>query len=414
MKYPTKSVCVVDGGLFEELAVTLAQDFGKVFYHCPWQHSPFPRSNASLVGLGLPGLTLAPRFWDVVPDTDLFVFPDVYQGDLQVELEVQGKKIFGSLKGDELELNRLESKKHLQSLGIPVGPYEPVKGLAALRRYLKEHEDQWVKCSVYRGDFETFPAPNYKFIESKLDSLEQSLGVKKYFQEFIVEQTIKGAIEIASDGFCIFGKYPGRSLLGIETKSKAYLGQMRAEAQMPGQIREFNAKLAPTLKDYGYRNFMSAEMFIKENGEWFVSDPCMRAGNPPLAVQLLFYENLAEIIWEGAQGKVVEPTSKFQWAAQLQLTSDWLDTNVVNVQFPEKLRENVKLINGLKYNGEYYLAPRHYKITNVGAVVAGGQTLQEAKEQCKEIAAQVKGYFIECNPEALDEAEEEWGKFESQ
>ena len=57
MDYSNKTVCVLDQGLFVELAVTLAKVFGKVYYWFPWQ-SAFPKSNSLLVGKGIPNVEL--------------------------------------------------------------------------------------------------------------------------------------------------------------------------------------------------------------------------------------------------------------------------------------------------------------------------------------------------------------------
>ena len=46
----------------------------------------------------------------------------------------------------------------------------------------------------------------------------------------------------------------------------------------------------------------------------------------------------------------------------------------------------------------------------MGAVVGVGQTMAEAIGKCKAAAEEVKGYYVECNPEALDDAEKEWQK----
>ena len=409
-KYPTKSVCVVDFGLFVELAVTLTQYFGKVFYHFPWQASAFPRSNSKVVGKGLSGLVLVERLWDIVDEVDCFVFPDVFLGDLQQELVRKGKPVFGSRRADELELYRVQAKKHFQSLNIPVGPYKVVTGIEALRNYLKIHKDQYVKCSVNRGDFETFHAKDYKFIEPKIDELEHSLGFKKYDQEFVVEASIKDCVEIGYDGFVIDGQYSEQALMGIEIKDKGYIGKMVSYAKMPRQLTDFNRKVAPTLQKYQCRNFFSTEIRVNRQGQGFIIDPCIRAGNPPMFSELEFYDNLGEIIWEGAQGNVVTPTSKYQWAAQIQISSDWLDINRLAVQFPEKIRSQVKLLNAARLQEQYYIIPQEHKLKAVGAVVGVGQTMNEAIGKCKAAAEEVKGYYVECNPEALDDAEKEWQK----
>ena len=410
--YKTKSVCVVDFGLFVELAVTLTKYFGKVFYHFPWQASAFPRSNSKMVGQGFPGVTVAERLWDIVDEVDCFVFPDVFLGDLQQELVRRGELVFGSRRADELELYRVGSKKHFQSLNIPVGPYKVVKGIESLRNYLKVHKDQYVKCSVNRGDFETFHARDYKYIEPKIDELEHTLGFKKQTQEFVIEAAIRDCVEIGYDGFVIDGQYPEQSLMGIEIKDKGYVGRMMKYPQMPRQLTDFNRKIAPTLQKYQCRNFFSTEIRVDSKGQAFIIDPCVRAGNPPMFCELEFYDNLGEIIWEGAQGNVVTPTSKYQWAAQIQISSEWLDISRLAVQFPEKISSQVKLLNAARLENQLYIIPQEHKLKAVGAVVGVGQTMAEAIGKCKAAAEQVKGYYLECNPDALDEAEEQWPKLQ--
>ena len=39
-----------------------------------------------------------------------------------------------------------------------------------------------------------------------------------------------------------------------------------------------------------------------------------------------------------------------------------------------------------------------------------GQTMEEAITSCKKAAEQITGYYVECNPESLDDAKTEWEK----
>lgn len=410
MKKYNKSVCVVDQGLFVELAVTLTKHFDRVFYHyLGQQYSAFPRSNPAYVGKGM-GIDVVSSMWDIKNEVDCWIFPDVFAGDLQEELVSQGKLVFGSRMAEKLETHRAEAKRHFTKLGIPVGSYEVVKGIADLRKYLKENKNQFVKCSVYRGDFETFASPNYKYAEPKIDDLEHVLGFKKYTAEFIVEANIPAVVEVGYDGFCIDGQWPQRSLVGIEIKDKCYIGKMMEFDKLPPQISSFNKKIAPALEKYKCRNFFSSELRITEDKKSYILDPCVRAGNPPLFSELEFYENLGEIIWHGAHGIAVDPVSRNQWAVQAQISSDWIGVNRLAIQFPEEIRSQVKLLNATKIQGQYYIIPQDHKITSLGAVVGVGKTLQEAVNKCKKAAEQVKGYFVECSVGSLDEAESEWQK----
>lgn len=407
--YKTKSVCVVDLGLFVELAVTLTKWFGKVYYFMPWQASAFPKSNSLLVGTGLPGLHIVRYLWDIVDDVDLFVFPDVYLGDLQEELVRQGHKVFGSRRGDELELHRDKAKEHFRKLGLPVGPYEVIKGMADLKTFLRENDHQFVKVNLTRGDFETFKAVNYRLAEPKLDELESRLGAKKYTIEFIVEEEIDKAVETGYDGFCIDGEYPKHALAGIEIKDKCYLMKAVPYASLPKQITEFNKIVSPTLKKYQYRNFISTEIRVTHKHSYMI-DFCARCGSPPSEIMLELITNLPDILWYGADGQCINMDVSHKWAAEILLESTWADTNWQAVQFPAKIREFVKLRNLAKINGEYYVVPQSSSCPEIGAVVGIGNSMDAAVEMAKEHAKQVKGYFVDSFPTALDDAIEEMKK----
>lgn len=408
-KYKNKTVCVVDHGLFTEWAVTLAKDFGRVFYYCPWEDG-YPKSNALLVGTGLPGVIRLKQFWSVLDEIDLFVFPDVYLGALQVHLASLGKRVWGSRRGEDLELDRVASKQHSQKLGIDIGPWRTVRGLAALRDHLREHENQWIKISATRGDMETFHSKNYRLIEPRLDELEHTLGAKKYDMEFVVEDEIDDAVEIGYDGYTIDGKFPRKAMAGIEIKDKGLVMKTLPYPSLPPEIRGVNEKLGQTFDDFEYRGFFSSEIRITKDHKAYLIDPCARAGSPPNELYQMLVTNWPDIIWEGAGGVLVEPQFAARWGAELLLISDWANDNWQAVEFPKAIRENVKLRNLAVIDGRYYSVPQVSGHAEIGAVVALGNTMQEAIAECKRIAEKVEGHYVETVPGCLDQAEAEFAK----
>ena len=58
-------------------------------------------------------------------------------------------------------------------------------------------------------------------------------------------------------------------------------------------------------------------------------------------------------------------------------------------------------------DGQYYVAPHQNGATAVGAVVAMGDTQDEAIAECKRLAEMVEGYSIEKPTQALDKAGEQ-------
>ena len=234
MRYKAKTVCVVDNGLFVEIAVKLAKDFGRVLYYMPWT-SGYPNSNIMLPGIGLPGVERIDAFWPLLDEIDLFVFPDVYEGALQVQLEKMGKRVWGSRNGGDSSYSRADSKKHMASLGIDIGPWKLVKGITALRKHLEANDDQWVKITRTRGDFETFHSANYRISKPKIDELEHQLGAKGEIMEFIVETGIPDAVEIAYDGWTIDGRFPKNSIPALRSRIEGMSTRPCATTRCPSR-----------------------------------------------------------------------------------------------------------------------------------------------------------------------------------
>lgn len=408
--YKTKTALVIDNGLFVHVAVTLAKSFGRVLYWSPWVGA-FPKSNARLIGVGVPGITRINDFWPFLDDIDLFVFPDVYEGPLQQFLAKRlGKRVFGCRMGQDLELYRATSKKALAAAGVPIGPFAVVRGLDALRAYLKQHDDQYVKISLTRGDMETFHAKNYKLIEPKLDELEWKLGAKKLVMEFIVEAAIRPAVEVGFDGVVVDGGFSRGAMWGIECKDEGFVAQATTYDKLPRQIRETNAKMAPIFKQLNYRGFYSSELRITPDGIGYMIDPCARAGSPPSELYMQLITNWADIMWEGADGVVVEPKFAAPWGAELLLHSTWADQNWQAVEFPASIREHIALRNHTVIEGKHYVVPQAVGLPEIGAVVALGSSMDGAVKAVLKLAEHVKGYYIEVKAGCLDTIQDEFAK----
>lgn len=118
-------------------------------------------------------------------------------------------------------------------------------------------------------------------------------------------------------------------------------------------------------------------------------------------------ENLAEVIWYGAEGILVEPEFKKKWGAEVLLISEWADENWMHVSFPEDVRENIKLRNFCIIEGEYYVIPQWTGCAEIGAVVALGDTPEQAIEEVKRICELVEGHLLDKPVDALDIAHEQ-------
>jgi len=406
-----KVAIVYDNGLFLEFARVLAKSFKKVYYYMPWKNG-FPKSNQYIVGEGITGIERIHNFFDYVDESDIFVFPDVYDGDLQLYLESQGKLVWGSRKGEELELERAAMNEHMKSLGLYVAPYVVLIGIAALREYLKEHDNVYVKCSILRGDFESFHSLNYKFVEPKLDELEYRLGAMKSIKEFVVEDAYDNAVETGCDLYTVDGEYPTATLAGIEVKDLGYIGKINKYSDLSPKVTDFNEKISNTLKNYGYRGFFSTEVRISKSKPPYMLDFCARLGSPPNELYQMMYKNLAEIMWYGSQGYLIDPTYEHKYGVEVFIHSTWADQNWQEIEFPKKYRDNIKLRNACCIDGKFYAVPQSVGLPEVGAIVAEGDSIKETIDKVKEIADTIQGFYLEIKMEAVDTALKQFKELE--
>jgi hypothetical protein len=400
----SKTIMVRDYGLFASWALKLREDFGRVLYYCPFK-SGFPKSQQYSIGTGLDGVERVTDFWDEVEHTDIFFFPDVYDGDLQVYLRSQGYPVWGAGKAEELELYRWQTKQLLKKdIGLPVQPVKQIIGIDDLREHLKENENKFVKISLLRGDFETFHHTTYELSEPILDDIEARLGPYKLFKEFIVEDAIDDAVEIGYDGYTIDGKYPGVAIQGYEIKDVSYIGLVSPYNQLPKQLKEVNEKLAPLFADYNYRGFWSSEIRVQKDGKPYLTDPCCRAGSPPSELYQEMYSNWGEIIWNGAHGQLTDPQPTAKFGVEVLIHSQWADQHWQALYFPPELRRWVKLRNLCQVDDIWYVAPQTVGLPEIGAVVAVDDTLLGAIKKVRGYCEQITGYQVDLNLKTLLDA----------
>jgi len=358
------------------------------------------------LGEGFPEFERVDDIWDIIDDVDLFVFTDIYQGPLQEYLVRQGKRVFGSRNGDELEIYRVNAKAHFTDLGISQNAYEVVTGIKALRSYIKSRGDDklWIKISRTRGDMETFSVEGYDLAKNRLDTIESRLGPIAAQQLFVVEENLPDTYDIAIDTFSIDGQYPDSAMLGIEAKDEGYVCVVKDWAAMPPALVDVYDKIAPTLESFQYRNLVAFESRVGANGLW-LSDPCCRFGSPVSELELELVENIAEIIWEGADGVLVQPKYRAKYGCEALITSKWAVDRPLLIQYPEEYRDNIKLRYSSQFGDETWILPQHdldETEVAIGAIVAYGDNLDDCMEQVKEIGEQVKGTQVCVTSDSMD------------
>ena len=112
--------------------------------------------------------------------------------------------------------------------------------------------------------------------------------------------------------------------------------------------------------------------------------------------------NLAEIVYEGSQGKLVEPKPRAKFCAQIVMKTSTEAEHWQLVRFPKELREFVKLPYSVKIDGEYSVAPYHHGF--VGGVIGFGDSAEEAGDQALEHAAQVEGPGLDYAKDSIKDA----------
>jgi len=402
--------CVIDKGLFPHVASKLGEQAAKCYYWTPWD-SAFPKIENGLIGDGQETMQRVLDFWSVKDKVDAFVFPDVGFGGLQKELIAQGYPVWGHRGGDELELNRGLFLRTLAELKMDVPGYEVVTGITNLRLFLADKEDKYVKVSRWRGNVETFHWNSQKQDEYALDALAFQLGQAKELIVFYVLDAIETDIEDGIDTYSIDGAYPATVMHGLEVKDKSYLCSMQKLSDIDERVRGVNETLAPVLAKYGHRGAFSTEVRIKDEEAYFI-DPTLRFGSPPSQVMVELFSNFADIVWQGANGILVEPEPAAPFGAQVIIKTDRTPEEWEGWEIHEEIEQWVKPGFSAKIDGLTVLLPSPIP-TFGGWLVAIGETIEETIATLKEYRTLLPD-GVECDVATLAPALVEAAKAEDE
>jgi hypothetical protein len=378
---PEVRCLVVDSGIFTHIARRLARDFDTVWYWSPWE-SAFPHFKDALIGDGYGDIIRVESIEQVKAKCDLFVFPDIGYADLQMELVAQGKAVWGCRHADELEARRGLFLETLQNeTDLPVPKYQKIKGLSNLFLHLRDNPDRYIKVSTYRGDFETCHFRSMEEDHGLLDSWGVKLGPLREEFYFYVFEPIDTQVEDGIDSYCIDGQWPSTVIHGMECKDSAYLGTFQKMDEVPPETRIANEQFGPVLAHYGYRGFFSTEVRITEEGDSYFIDPTCRAPSPPSQVMCEMTSNLGDIIWQGANGILVEPVPAAQFGVQAIFKVDRDEWGVIKL--PTELDQWVKVSFSCKMGDKICVPPDPQGVSEIGWVVAIGDSMPEAIENLR-------------------------------
>ena len=389
---PTIAV-IEPGGLNLELAVLFAREGYETIYFSE-HHEASPMGYKSAIGSGFDGVRHELDLADALDDADVIVCPDTHSQSYAKLAAQYGKPCFAAGESEQLEQDRLFFKKLLQKLSLPVAPYDHGKGVEELEKHLRAVKDRFIKFpGKYRGAVETIKHVDWSKTRHEFwGQLLTELGGNQDIVDWISETPIDLVAEVAYDGLTVNGEFSRPGLVGIEAKDASYAGQIMAD--IPDLLKPCHEKLSPFLKEWQAKTAVSIEGMIAKDGQFFPTDPCLRFGHPVSSVQLCIFSNLCEWIVAAANGENIPIKTESKWGAAIEIKSDCLEENWVEVMFPDKLRPYVKLQNAKKEKGCYYVVPKSF----LAATAVGlGDTLKEAIETCLEVADQV-----ECDGKHLD------------
>ena len=373
-------VCVVDHGLFPHIAQCISAKAKHVFYAGPCEEVMEKIKDAA-IGDGFENMTRVKSLWDVKKYCDAWVFPDIGFGGEQKELVSQGLPVWGHHGADELEVMKGLFIDTLKDLGMEVSPHKRVLGLDALREYLKDKTDKFVKISRYRGDWETLHFRDYALDKATLDCHEYRLGPMAEHLVFYVFDKIDSKIEDGVDSWCIDGKWPQKILHAMERKDKSLIGAIQDLADVHEDVRHVNELFGPVLDKYGYRGAFSTEVRIADV-PYFI-DPTMRFGSPPSQLQTVLIKNLPEVILSGANGECLEPEYDDPIGAQVLITTDKEKDEWLTFPMAKELRPYVKSSFACEIDGNVNILPNPLE-NWAGWLVATGPTIEAVVETLKE------------------------------
>lgn len=374
----TKQVvaCVFDNpnGLFLPLAQKLSESMDRVYYTTPCEEG-FSTINKSVVGKGFEGVIRVRDMWSVKKECDLFVFPDIEHSAKQLELEEQGKAVWGSRTGDIQELDRGLFLRTLKKVGLDVPPYEIVVGITNLKNHLRTRKDKYVKISRYRGSMETWHWRDWTLDRSLLDFYAVKFGPPGEHLEFFVLDNIETPLEVGGDTYSVDGGWPSLMLHGDEHKDKGYIASVMKREEMPEQVQKVLDAFGPIFKSHRYRNQWSMEIRVQGDKSYFI-DPTCRGGMPSTGSQLEIWKNFGDIIWYGAHGQLIEPDPAANFTAECVLTLKSEKAQWGTLVVPPALQRWMKLSGCCKVDGVVSFPADEHHGDEIGWLVAQGDTIE--------------------------------------
>ncbi len=369
--------CVLDFGTFIDVAVMMSKVCKKTYYHSP-VNNEFIDIKKAVLGTGIPNVTRLDGFMhpDIVNEVDLWICPDIGYEDHQAYLRSIGKAVWGSNGAEYVELYRTTFIKLIEKLGLPMVPTTRIEGLTNLSDHLKTVKNRWVKVNRYRENMETWKHIDYAHSIPKLNHLADEFGGVQEKIVFVVQDEIPTDIEIGYDGWSMLGQFPESSFQGYEKKNELYLGSLLPYDDLPDAVQVVNDSLADFLEKHNYRNFIASEIRWVDQDEFYFIDPTMRMPGQTGEQLLETCSNLPQVIWEGANGKLIKPEWSAQFAAAATVHYDVDEKGWRVMEVHPELDRWFKPLHYCIVDGLLKFPP--HRNDEVGVLLGLGDTIEEA------------------------------------
>lgn len=416
-----KIILVLDHGLFFEVALKLADYYGKVYYFSPYQ-SAYPEMDLAVIGTEWANGKRLETFdgknvvrvenpYDVLDEIDICYATDVYYGAFIELLEKSGVPCVGAGKAERLELDRFATANEMAKIGMDVPNTISITGMDRLREYLKTVKNKWVKISRYRAEFETFHHIEYYLSEPLLDKIQMNLGALKDIVEFIIVDNIDAIVEEGIDSYTVNGELPDVVSTGCEIKDVAYAMKLKKTSELSKGNKIVNEKFSKLLKKYDYQGFFSTEVRTTKNNKHYLIDPCAREGLPSKFSYMELFDNFGEIVWGLGNGVIVNPVYKYEYGMEVLISSGWISGTHQSIYFPKEVRKWLKLLNPIKIDGKYHIIKTSESVS-IGSLVSIGNSHQECADKIMDMAEKIKGYEVNIKTEGINEAIEAFKEME--
>lgn len=362
-------------GQFSEHASALAEGGkNKVYFHTVWEDGE-PDFEDYAEGLDFDHLTKVRNISPLIKEADLVASFDVATNDILniIKTNHPKKSCFGAGLGERLEHDRWNLKQLIKKVGLPYQKAVKIKGIDALRKYLQEHKDVYVKIDIWKKNLESFHSKDYRSVEGELDHLAAELGVPfKNEMHFIVEEAIHTDQEWGFDLIFNGHDYLKPYLYGVELKKIGYGGTLSDE--LPKPLKEVAEKLKPELQRMDYRGMISMEVKIKD-GKPYVLDVCSRGALPLTIGYGEWFSNWPEIVFKVGLKQPVKINCPHKYVAAFPLGSKDNKEEYIPVTVKEGHRKNIKFWRPCKLGNEYFSV----KGSEFAVVILGwGKTIDEA------------------------------------